>query len=288
MQNNPLIGGSSMQKTLKNPVVIKGRGLHTNKDVVMKVSPAPEGYGRRFVRTDLEGVPCIKVDIASSLGIPLCTAVGKDSARVMTIEHFMAACNALGLSNLHIEIDGEELPALDGSSLEFFKALKAGGTVPQGDLPVVQLQEPIKIDDGPRYVAAFPYPELRLSYTFSSNQENVPDMYYNFNEAEDDFESELAPARTIAFKQHLEELRKQGLALGGDENMVVLIDETGFANKRRFPEEVARHKVLDMYGDLALIGEYRLKAHIVAVGTGHRHNALLVRRILEQVGLGGK
>ncbi|MDD2430712.1 MAG: UDP-3-O-acyl-N-acetylglucosamine deacetylase [Firmicutes bacterium] len=277
-----------MQKTLKIPVTIRGRGLHTNKDVIMKISPAPAFFGRRFIRTDLENPSSIKVSFENVLNIPLCTAIGSDKAKVLTIEHFMAACMALGLDNLLIEIDGEELPALDGSALGFYDELKKGGQVQQENRTYLELKESIIINDGLAYLVALPAEELRLSYTFLSNQENIPDMYYNFSEAQDDFETELAPARTIAFKEQLEELRLRGLALGGDESMVVLIDKTGFANNRRFLNEAARHKLLDLYGDLALIGEYRLKAHIIAVGTGHRHNFMLTRKIVKQMDLSDK
>lgn len=272
-----------MQHTLKEPVSITGKGLHTGKKVTMRVLPLEPNKGRWFIRTDLQGAPAIRVSIENRVEIPLCTALGIGESKILTVEHFLAACQSLCLDNIAIEIDGEELPSLDGSSLEFYEILRSGGVIEQKPKSVALLKDAIKIYDGEAFLIAVPSNELRISYTFVSKHINIPDMYHDFIEGRDCFKSELAPARTIAFKEQLEKLRLQGLALGGDESMVVLIDETGFANERRFLNEVARHKILDLYGDLSLIGEYRLKAHIIAVGTGHRHNALLAKEILSQL-----
>ncbi len=272
-----------MQQTLANPVIISGRALHTGKMVTMKVLPQEAYYGRRFIRTDLENQPEVRVFWENRLEVPLCTALAVGNDRILTVEHFLAACQGLGLDNLKIEIDGPEPPALDGSALEFYKLLALGGIVKQEAKPVIKLKETITVKDGQAFIVAVPASELRLSYTFVSERMSIPDMFYDYLENRDDFLTDLAPARTIAFKEQLADMRQKGLALGGDESMVVLIDNNGFANKRRFQNEVARHKLLDLYGDLSLIGEYRLLAHIIAVRTGHRHNALLAQKIVEQL-----
>ncbi len=268
-----------VQHTLRKPVEIKGIGLHTGKPVLMRVLPAEKDQGRKFIRTDLIGKPEVKVSWENRLEIPLCTALKIGNDRLLTVEHFLAACQALELDNLTIEIDGGELPALDGSALGFYQALLEGDRIEQGKLETLKLKETIVINDGQAFIIAMPADTLRLSYLFTSNYHNVPDMFYDFVPSKDDFAKELAPARTIAFREQLNEIRAKGLALGGDESMVVLIDKTGFANERRFANEVARHKLLDLLGDLSLIGEYRLEAHIVAVATGHRHNAELAKKI---------
>ncbi len=271
-----------MQYTLEKPVKIVGKGLHTGNNVTMTVFPAEPLFGIRFVRTDIKECPEVEVNWQNRLDIPLCTALGAGSAKILTVEHFLAACQGLGLANLRIEINGPELPALDGSALEFYKALLVGGIVAQQPKPKLVLKESIYLTDGQAFIAALPSSSLRLSYTFVSLHDNVPDMFFDYNLEDGEFETQLAPARTIAFREQLEQLRAQGFALGGDENMVVLIDKRGFANERRFSNEVARHKVLDLLGDLTLIGVVNLQAHIIAVGTGHRHNARLVKEIFQR------
>ncbi len=278
----------TMQQTLAKPVIISGRGLHTGKVVTMKVLPEEAYYGRRFIRTDLENQPEVRVFWQNRLELPLCTALNVGKDKILTVEHFLAACQGLGLDNIKIELDGPELPALDGSALEFYKKLILGGQVKQEAKPVFKLKETITINDGQAFIVAVPANQLRLSYTFVSEGMPIPDMFFDYLDKKDDFLTELAPARTIAFKERLNDLRSKGLALGGDESMVVLIDSNGFANERRFEDEVARHKLLDLYGDLALIGEYRLLAHIIAVKTGHRHNALLAQKIAEQMKMSNK
>lgn len=278
--------GRDSEATIRVPVDCSGIGLHTGKAVNMRLLPAPPGHGVVFSRVDLPGSPRIAASIENVAGTSRCTSLGRDGVLVMTVEHLLAALWASGITNCEVQLDGEEVPACDGSALVFLELLRHAGKAAQDGTArkAVRLGEPVWIADGRRYIVALPHESFRVSFTFVGEHPGVPTQYADFLVDEEAFSDAIAPARTPAFLWEVEALRKQGLALGGDIESCVLLGESGYVNKPRFPDEVVRHKILDVVGDLALLGG--VLAHIVAVGSNHTLNHRLASLIAQSQVLG--
>lgn len=267
--------GLTPQKTLATDVTVEGVGLHTGKPARVRLSGAPEDHGWVLVRTDVDPPARIPVSVRYRLDVPRCTALGTDGAAVMTVEHLLAALSGLGVDNVRIEVDGPELPALDGSALPYVEAIdRAGLTVQSAPRRVRRLHRAVWVGDGHRFIAAMPWPELRISFAFISDRPGLGDQFAEFTVTPGVFRAEIAPARTVAFADEVDRLQAQGLGRGGQLENVLLIGDGGPVNGLRLPDEVARHKILDLIGDLALAGP--VAARVVAVRAGHALTARLV------------
>lgn len=264
------------QKTVAVPVVISGPALHTGIAVTMRILPQPVNTGIWFRRLDLPGKPQVKADINSVVDTKRCVGIGKDGWRVSTIEHLMAVFQGLALDNVLVEVDGGELPVGDGGGRYFAERILQGGVVNQTALRnytcitgpvwvegvVFKDQEPRKAN-----LIALPSEQFEVSFTFTSDHQITGTQYYHFVLSEERFMREIAAARTIAFRREIDYLRSQGLAKSNDPNCVVVVGDAGYENELRYPEEIVRHKILDVLGDLYLLGP--LKAHIVGIRSGH-------------------
>lgn len=271
------------QRTIKKPIGLNGVGLHTGARVNLKFKPAPANTGINFIRVDVKDSPMIKANILHVLEqdkSPRRTSVGNGSVEIHTIEHLMAALWATGIDNLLIEIDGPELPGLDGSARDFLGALKKAGIENQGvQKKVYHVRSPIWIEQDGAMLMVLPDNNFRVSYTLNYEHPLLKAQYISFIIDEDTFEKEIALSRTFCLEREVIDLKKQGLGKGANyDNTVVVGKEGVIDNNLRFEDEFARHKILDLLGDLYLLG-YAIKGHVIAVRSGHPLNIKLVNKI---------
>lgn len=271
------------QRTLKSRVSFRGVGLHMGEEVALVLEPAPPDAGVVFVREDLPGSPSLKAKARKVVSNERGTTIGKGEVRVSTVEHILAALAGLKIDNVIIRMDGEEVPAADGSALPFVNLIQKAGVVEQPKpRQVFKIKEPIWIQEGERSLTVLPYPGLKIAYTVDFSHSWLKSQFAEFVIAEDTFIKEIAPSRTFGFMDEVEELKKRGLIKGGSLENAVLIDEEGVVNKEglRFPNEPVRHKILDLIGDLYLL-EKPIEGHIIAVKSGHFFNIKLIQRLRE-------
>ncbi|NLW10239.1 MAG: UDP-3-O-[3-hydroxymyristoyl] N-acetylglucosamine deacetylase [Firmicutes bacterium] len=273
------------QQTLKQSLTIQGEALHTGKMVTMTLIPQPEDTGIRFCRSDLPGKPVLPARPEHVVDTYRCTTIGNNTWQIKTIEHLMAALHGLGVDNLLVEVEGEELPMGDGSAWFFARAILEAGLVEQEkSRRKWKITTPVWVENGnsPRsYLLALPGDQLHISYVFTSNNSSVGNQFYQLRVTPETFQEELASARTIAFTYEIEALRRQGLALGGNLDVAVVVGEEGYLNDLRYPDEIARHKILDILGDLYLLGPVTGK--IIGIGSGHKMDLELVLRLKENL-----
>jgi UDP-3-O-[3-hydroxymyristoyl] N-acetylglucosamine deacetylase/3-hydroxyacyl-[acyl-carrier-protein] dehydratase len=276
---------SALQKTIVREVSLAGVGVHTGNAATMTFKPAPEGTGLRFIRTDLPGRPevpaLIENVVETARGTTLGREIGGQTVKVHTVEHVLAALAALEIDNVRVEMDNNEPPIMDGSSLPFFLKLKEAGLVEQ-DAPrrCFDLPKVVSLADEGVQLVANPNSSLRISFTIDFDHPVLKSQYASFEISAGTFERELASSRTFCLARDVEHLRAQGLIKGGSLESAVVIGEQGIENKDplRYPDEFVRHKILDLLGDLTLLG-MPLRAHVISIKSGHRSNVKFVREI---------
>lgn len=278
-------GGPRRQRTIQKPAELTGVGLHTGEETTVRVKPAEPGTGIVFVRTDIPGYARIPVTITQRTVSERRTALGRDGVEVHTIEHLLSAAVGLGLDNLEVEINGVELPGMDGSATPFVELLQEAGLHEQEAFHrEIVVHEPIGISGNDNTsLVALPYPAgLRISYTLDYPIPSMPSLHYSLEITRERYVKDIAPARTFCLRREAEMLLAAGLGKGANtENTVVINDDGTVEGEVRFPDEAVRHKILDILGDLSLAGA-PIRAHIIAVKSGHDLNATLVRKIMEQ------
>lgn len=270
------------RQTLASALVLEGVGLHGGQHVRMRLLPAPAHTGIVFVRTDAGGIE-IPATLDHAGPSFYATVIEHEGVKVSTIEHLMAALYALEVDDLHIELDGPEPPILDGSSRPFVEAILAAGRVGlAAEREYLTLTRPVVVDQPDKRIAAYPAAEYRVTYAIDFEH---PLLGYQelsvslWNEGA--FAEKLAPARTFTFEREVARLRSRGLALGGSlDNAVVLTEKEILNGELRYPDEFVRHKMLDLTGDLSLLGR-PLLAHVIAYRAGHDLHARLARKIWE-------
>ncbi len=266
------------QQTIGAEASLEGVGLHTGRTAKLRFVPAGADAGIRFRRTDLEGSPEIRADLEDVTSTERGTSLGEGEVRVHTVEHLMAAASALGVDNLSVDIDGPEVPIVDGSFRPFLDLLRNAGVVAQ-DAParVLTLDGPLTATGpaGSTYTAV-PADTLRVSATIEFDHPLIRRQYASFDVG-DCFGDEVGPARTFGFLKEAEQLRARGLAHGATLENALVLDDTGLAaGELRFGDEFVRHKIGDVVGDLALLGR-RVRAHVVADRPSHAGNVALAR-----------
>ncbi len=272
------------QKTVRNPFDFEGVGLHTGKKCKVKVSSLPSNSGIHFFRSDLAAeIPVSPFNVSSTARGT--TLTGEKNATIHTIEHFMATINGLGIDNLKVEMDSEEMPILDGSAVQFCQLFQKAGVVEQERLITpIKVLETIEMRFGDVYLKAEPAEELHLEVTTSFPYPGLEDQNKVFHLDKKNFESELASARTFCFEEEIEQLRNQGLIKGGDFSCAVVIGKKGVLNGPfRYEDEIVRHKTLDLLGDLMLLNR-PLWAKITVRKAGHRYHVELAKAILQKFG----
>lgn len=273
------------QRTLAREAEIRGVGFFQGSDVTMRFRPAEVDSGIRFIRTDLADRPAVAAHISRVVPAQRRTAIRDGAAAVEMIEHVMAALSGLRIDNCEIEIDAPECPGCDGSSLAYVEALDAAGVVEQ-DKPRLSfsIERSLAIREGDAVLAAHPNAGegLTLSYHLDYGRNSpIGNQSFLFSPRPDSFREEVAPCRTFLLDTEAKALREMGVGLRATEADVLVFGPDGvIGNALRFPDECARHKVLDMVGDLALLG-MDLHGFVVAHRSGHQTNASLVRKLLQ-------
>ena len=277
------------QRTIDREVVLEGVGVHSGAAAVLTFRPAEAGTGIRFRRTDLDGEPVVPADLDHVVGTDLGTSLGSGEVRVMTVEHVMAALAGAGIDNVWMDLSGPEPPIRDGSFLDYLDAL-AGAGIRELDAParIIEVEDVVTAREGrgESYVAT-PAKGLRVSATIDFDHPAIGRLFGSFELGETDFRREIASARTFGFRSDADKLRARGLAQGASLQNTVVLDETGVMNEGlRYPDEFLRHKVGDIFGDLALLGG-RLAAHVVAERPSHQGNIALARAIRKRAARSG-
>jgi UDP-3-O-[3-hydroxymyristoyl] N-acetylglucosamine deacetylase/3-hydroxyacyl-[acyl-carrier-protein] dehydratase len=271
------------QTTIKREIEAKGTGIHTGKPVKIKFMPAAADAGIVFKRVDLADAPAIKANPENILDGHTSlrqTSIGVGGVEVNTIEHLMAALAGLKINNITIEIDNCELPAMDGSSRDFIKLLKEAGIK---ELDARQktfvLKEPTWVQDGDAFICALPSQKFRVSYTLPHDDSSFLKTHYmNIDVEGDNFEKEISSSRTFVMDSEIEKLVSQGFGKGANYDNTLVVSNKGVVkNKLRFENEFLRHKVLDLIGDLYILG-MPIATHIIAVRSGHFLNHQLVKK----------
>jgi UDP-3-O-[3-hydroxymyristoyl] N-acetylglucosamine deacetylase/3-hydroxyacyl-[acyl-carrier-protein] dehydratase len=284
---------SDRQCTVAADVFMNGLGIHTGEPVSLRVLPAPPDTGVVFVRTDLPHRPTIPVTIAQvDVGKSVRrTTLSKDGVEIQTVEHFMASLWGMGIDNAYVEVTNAELPALDGSAIQFLQQLKAVGAVEQpAARRYFSLREPVCVQEHDACITVVPDRTLRISYLLSYDHPLLKAQFVSYAaDGTASFEETIAPARTFCLKEEAQTLKAEGFGKGASvENTLVLGPEGVLDNTLRFEDECARHKILDLVGDLYLLGR-RLRAHVIAIKSGHPLNVRLLKKLdqaLEQWTLG--
>ena len=272
-----------MQKTIKQETGIKGIGLHTGKEVSMKLKPLPEDSGIIFVRVDIPGNPRIDSNISNLTDSSYALTLSASGATVTTVEHFLAALSGLCIDNLLVELDGPEIPILDGSALPFVRLITdAGIEEQQKERKYFMLQDAVWVTEDDRYVIFLPSDEFRITYTVDYEHKMLGAQFASFVIDQKTFLSDIAQSRTFGFVKDEQNLKNMGLIKGVSEKNAVLIDEDKFVVQPRSQKEFVYHKILDLIGDLYLLGR-PLLGHVLVAKGGHSLDAKLMKKILQKI-----
>jgi UDP-3-O-[3-hydroxymyristoyl] N-acetylglucosamine deacetylase len=268
------------QRTLRRAVSCAGIGLHSGQRVTLSLEPAPADFGIRFRRADLGNfeIPATVTNLAS---IRYNTGLARDEGSVETVEHLLAALVSLGVDNVVVVLNQPEVPIMDGSAAPFIYLIHEAGVKrlakPRRFLKVVR---PIALSRGDKRIALYPSDHFKVTYSISFDHPLLRHQSRTLRISEESFIEEIAPARTFGFLKEVELLRRNGLALGGSLDNAIVLGETGVLNALRFEDEFVRHKILDVIGDLALVG-YPIVGHLVAHRGGHALHTSFAAKILE-------
>ncbi len=276
----------SHQRTLQTIATCKGTGIHTGQSVKMALRPAPANSGVVFKRIDLPSAPTIEAKPAHVVDVHHATTIGKDGMKVRTIEHLMAAFAGTGLDNVLIELDGEEVPAMDGSAAPFVELIRKAGLKRQMVARTyLKIKERLVVETERSSIQIVPSKRLQIIYTMRFDHPLLGEQSAAFNITREMFAREIASCRTYGFLKDIEELRRRNLGLGGSFDNAIVIGEGGVVNgDLRFRDELVRHKVLDLLGDLYLLGR-PVVGTIIAHGAGHHLHTRLVREIQRHLDL---
>ncbi|WP_299571765.1 UDP-3-O-acyl-N-acetylglucosamine deacetylase [uncultured Leptotrichia sp.] len=278
------------RKTIKNSVEILGIGLHKGEEIKLTLKPSENNDERGiiFKRIDVSGKNnVIKVDYRNLFDLERGTNIrNEDDVKVHTIEHFLSSLSITGVTDILVEISGNELPILDGSSIGFVeKLLEAGIVELNEEIEPVVITEPVIFSDekAGKYVMALPYDGFKISYTIDFNHSFLKSQYYELEVNLENYIENIAKCRTFAFDYEIDFLKKNNLALGGSLENAVVVGADGPLNPEglRYSDEFVRHKILDIIGDLYVLGT-PIKAHIIAIKAGHYVNSRLTEMIAKK------
>ena len=271
------------QQTLAKPASFSGIGLHSGNKVEMTLLPAPPNSGITFRRVDLDSRAEIPAQVGNVAETDRSTTISKGNTKVQTVEHVLAALYGFGITNAVVELNASEPPVADGSARQFCKMIHASGIEAQAErVEPITVTDPIEYTHNGTVISAFPHDGFKVTCT-SSDKGGRFTQFFSVELTPESWESEIAQARTFCFYEEIEYLIKNGLIRGGSlENAIVIRDDAVLTTEpMRYREEFVRHKILDIIGDLSLVGS-PVRGHIVAVKPGHAANCGLARRILQQ------
>lgn len=269
-----------LQKTIKRETFFEGAGLHTGKYSKVYLKPAPRDSGITFVRKD-KGVS-IRANVFSVVDTTFATTIGCNGAKIKTVEHILAAIAGLGIDNILIEVDGPEIPILDGSSFNIVELiLKAGIAKQSSKRAFIKINKPISLVDGNAEILVLPNDRRLITYSIYFNHDMLGHQSLSIELSEKVFINEIAPARTFGFLKDVQYLKANGFAKGGSFDNAIILGEREILNPSglRFPDEFVRHKILDLLGDLSLIG-YPIYGHIIADRSGHTTNLKFLKKLI--------
>lgn len=274
-----------MQQTILKQVSISGIGVHTGKDVNLVIKPAPANTGIEFIRVDLKKNNHVKATYTNVVDTKLCTVIAnEDGAKVSTIEHLMSALWGCGIDNAIVELDGEEVPIMDGSSGPFVDLLKkAGLKILNAPRKVLEILKAVKLEIDGKMIEILPGKDFEVSFDLDYDHKSIGRQLYTFKECMLSYITSISKARTFGFAKDVELLKKLGLARGASLENAIGIDDNGVMNEEglRFQDEFVRHKVLDCIGDLYL-SCMRIKGKVRAAKAGHSLNNLILRKLFAQ------
>lgn len=269
------------QRTIQKTVSCLGKGLHSGARASLELSPAPVGHGIVFVQRSLEGIVRIKVEPTKVVGTDLSTTLGENGAVIQTVEHLLSALAGLRITNLLVKLDSQELPIMDGSSAPFVRLIQQAGMVDQKEpQSFIRMTRSLEVRDGQKWISIHPADRFSIGCTIRYEHPLIKEQRFEYQGGEEEFSKSIAPARTFGFLREVEALWRRGLARGGSiENAIVLGPES-VLNKGglRFPDEFVRHKILDLIGDLSLLG-LPIIGRIDAFCPGHQLNSQLIDKI---------
>ena len=272
------------QRTVAEEVSCTGIGLHSGKKVKLTVKPAPPDSGIRFERVDISADCSVKASFDNVIKTNLATTIGFNGYSISTVEHLMAAFFGLGIDNALVEIDGEEVPIMDGSSAPFVFLIKnAGVTIQNSHKKFLLVKNSVKVKDGNRSVRVYPSNELKITYKIDFDHPLIKDQAYEVSFSQSTFIQQISRARTFGFLRDVQTLRNNGLAKGGSLDNAIVMDEFRVLNEDglRHKNEFVRHKILDFIGDLAILGHVVI-GHFVAERSGHSLNQKLLKKFMAQ------
>jgi UDP-3-O-[3-hydroxymyristoyl] N-acetylglucosamine deacetylase len=272
----------NFQRTLNGKVALSGIALHSGKTVQLNLIPANPNHGITFVRTDLRGCPSISAHYKHVVNTQLATVLGQGDVRVSTVEHLLAAFQMVGLDNVIVEVDGPEIPILDGSSILFCQAIEAMGLQTQLQTrPYLQLRRRIELKIAEKWAVAEPSSRLEIHETVEWDHPVIGFQEFHYVEGKTAY-AELASARTFGFLRDVENLKRMGLAQGGSLDNAVVLDDSSVLNPSglRYPDEFVRHKVLDALGDFKLAG-IDIHAYVRLHRAGHDLHSQLLAAIFK-------
>lgn len=280
MTHNPTL--QRKQRTLHNDSTYSGLGLHTGEKVSLRFVPAKEGTGIIFKRIDIPGKPIVPATVEYVCSNSRNTTLGVADIRIHTVEHVLAAIKAYQIDNLCIEINGIEPPVGNGSSDVFVEMIENAGISEQKEsVPVLSLKSPVYWSEGDIHLVALPCDTYKISYTLDyPDTKLIRSQYFSLSIDKDSFKREIASCRTFSLYEEVSTLMDKGLIKGASlDNAVVIKDDTILSKGGLFfQDEMVRHKILDVIGDLALVG-YDFKAHIIAIRSGHASNVAFARKL---------
>jgi UDP-3-O-[3-hydroxymyristoyl] N-acetylglucosamine deacetylase len=272
------------QRTVAKRVSCTGIGLHSGAPVTLTLAPAPAGAGIAFVRMDLGVEIPARHDLVVDTQLSTSLAVG--NVRVSTVEHVLSALHGMGIDNCRVEVDGPEIPILDGSAAPFVALVNQAGLKAQKAAKhFLLITQPVEVRDGDKLARLDPADRFSVSFTADFGHPLITNQGFQVTVSDRAYEREVARARTFCFRKDIEQMQSMGLARGGSLENAIVVDEYSILNPEglRWPDEFARHKVLDAIGDLALLGRPLLGA-LTAVKSGHALNQALVKRVLADPG----
>jgi UDP-3-O-[3-hydroxymyristoyl] N-acetylglucosamine deacetylase len=272
------------QRTVAHEVSCRGIGLHSGRKVKLTIRPAAPNSGISFERVDISPIHSVKASFDNVVATNMATTIGLDGHSICTIEHLMAAFFGTGIDNALVQIDGEEIPIMDGSAAPFVLLLKnAGVAIQDCNKRFLLVKRPITVEDGNRSVHLYPSNELKITYRIDFDHPLIKDQAYEICFSESTFVQQISKARTFGFLRDVEILKSNGLAKGGSLDNAIVVDEFGVLNEDglRYKDEFVRHKILDFIGDLAILGPTVI-GHFVVERSGHSLNQKLLKEFMAQ------
>ncbi len=269
------------QRTLRDSVSCTGIGLHSGEKARMTIKPAPPDTGIRFIRKDLHSRCVIKAHFDSVINTTMCTIIGNNGNHVSTIEHLMAAFFGFGIDNALVEIDGPEVPIMDGSAAPFIFLLKSTGIKEQKkSKEFIVIKKTLNIKEGDKSITIKPSRELKVSFTIDFHHPLISNQQFDFSFSGKGFIDEISRARTFGFLKDIEMLREAGLAKGGSLDNAIVIDDYRVLNEDglRYHNEFVRHKILDFLGDVAVMGT-PIIGHFIINRSGHSLNHAMLKKL---------